>query len=102
MIGWMDFLVGAAMRSKAWWRYLLGLVVIVFATLIVGGVPLAVMVAAVTLDGNPATDVNRSTGAISGVPPALSLAVTLFPFVMALLAILLVARLVHRRPAASL
>ena len=38
----------------------LGLGLIVFATLFVGGLPLAVMVAAVTLDGDPATDINRT------------------------------------------
>jgi hypothetical protein len=102
MIDVMDFLAGAALGRNTWWRYLLGLALIVFATLIVGAVPLAVVVTAVMLDGDPATDVNRTNGAISGVPPALSLAVILFPFVLALVTILLVVRFIHRRPAGSL
>jgi len=102
MIAPMDFLAGASLGRNEWWRYGLGLALIVFATLFVGGVPLAVAVAVVTLDGNPATDVNRTNGTIVGAPPALSLAVSLFPFVLALISILLVARVVHRRPAGSL
>ena len=102
MIGRMDFLGGAGLGRNNWWRYLLGLLLIVFATIIVGGVPLAVAVVAVTLDGNPATDINRTNGALIGAPPALSLALTLFPFLLAFAAILLVVRLVHKRPAASL
>ena len=99
MIGGMEFSDAAGLGRNEWWRYALGLGLIVFATFFIGGVPLAVGVMVVTLDGRPATDVNRTNGALIGVSPALSLALTLLPFVMAFCAILLTARLIHRRPA---
>lgn len=102
MIGGMEFLDAARLGRNDWWRYLVSLALIVFATLFVGGVPLAVAVVWVTADGDPATAVNYSNGALTGVPPAISLTLTLFPFILAFLAILLVARLVHQRPIASL
>jgi len=98
----MEFQDAARLGRNDWWRYVLGLGLIVFATLFIGGVPLAVAVIYVSSDGNPATDVNRANGALIGIAPALSLAVTLFPFILAFCAILLVVRLVHGRPAASL
>jgi len=102
MILRMSFLDAARLGRNDWWRYLLGFVLIAIATLVIGGVPLTIAVLYVGSDHNPATDVNLATGALIGVAPALSLAITLFPFVMALAAILLVARLVHGRPASSL
>ena len=98
----MDFVDGARLGRNGWWRYLLGSVLIAFATIFVGGLPLAAAVVYVSLDGNPATDVNLTTGALIGVPPAISLAFTLLPFVVAFGAILFTARVIHRRPAASL
>jgi membrane protease YdiL (CAAX protease family) len=98
----MDYQDAARLGRNEWWRYVLGVGLIVLATLFVGGVPLAVAVIYVTADGKPATDFNRANGALIGVNPALSLAVTLFPFVVAVCAILIVARLIHGRPAASL
>src|SRR6266851_9014416 len=100
MIGRMQFQDAARLGRNDWWRYVLGLGLIALATLFIGGVPLVVAVIYVGSDGNPATGVNLATGALTGIAPALSLAVTLFPFVMAFCAILLVVRLVHGRPAA--
>jgi membrane protease YdiL (CAAX protease family) len=102
MIDRMEFKDAARLGRNDWWRYVLGLGLIAIATLFIGGVPLAVAVIYVGSDGNPATDVNLSTGAITGIAPALSLAVTLFPFIMAFIAILLVVQFIHGRPAASL
>src|SRR5712692_9682682 len=101
MIGGMEFSDSAGLGRNEWWRYALGVGLIVFATLFVGGVPLAVAVIYVTADGKPATDVNRANGALIGVNPVLSLAVTLFPFVLAFCATLIVVRLIHGRPAAG-
>jgi membrane protease YdiL (CAAX protease family) len=102
MIGRMEFIDAARLGRNDWWRYVLGLALIAFATLFIGGVPLAVAVVYVAGDGNPATDVNLTKAALVGLPSALSLAVTLYPFVMAFFAILLVVRLIHGRPASSL
>ena len=98
----MRFLDAARLGRNNWWRYLLGLVFITFATIFVGGVPLGAAVIYLVLDGNPATDVNLTTGALIGVNPALSLALTLTPFVFGLFALLFTARVIHGRPPASL
>jgi CAAX protease family protein len=98
----MDYLDAARLGHNQWWRYALAIGLIVFATLFVGGLPLAVAVIFFAAGGDPATAVNPTNGALNGVNPALSLALTLFPFVMAFCAILISARLIHGRPAASL
>jgi membrane protease YdiL (CAAX protease family) len=98
----MEFLDSARLGRNDWWRYLLGLGLIAFATIFIGGLPLAAAVIYVTTDGNPATDVNLTNGALIGVNPALSLAVTLAPFVMAFITLLVVVSVIHGRPAASL
>src|SRR5579859_1521570 len=98
----MKFLDSARLGRNDWWRYLLGLGLITFATIFIGGVPLAASVIYVTTDSNPATDVNLTNGGLIGISPAISLAVTLAPFVMAFIALLVVVRVIHGRPAASL
>src|SRR5712692_5992992 len=94
----MAFLDAARLGQNAWWRYVLGIGFILFATLFIGGLPLVAAVVYVGLDGNPATDVNRATGALIGVDPAITLAVNLASFVVAFAAIALTVRLIHRRP----
>ena len=98
----MNFADAARLGRNNWWRYLLGLGLILFATLFVGGLPLAAATAFVMLDGNPTTDINRTNGTLIGVSPAFSIAVTLAPFVLAFFAILITTQLIHERPAASL
>jgi membrane protease YdiL (CAAX protease family) len=98
----MRFIDGARLGRNDWWRYLMGLGLIMFMTVFVGGVPLAAAVIYVNADGNPATNVDLTTGALIGIPPAISLAVTLGPFVLGFCALLITARVVHGRPAASL
>lgn len=98
----MEYSEAARLGRNDWWRYVLGVAFIAFATIFVGGLPLGAAVVYVTLDGNPATDVNLTNGALIGIHPAISLVVTLFPFIMAFLAILITVRLLHQRPAASL
>jgi membrane protease YdiL (CAAX protease family) len=98
----MEYSEAARLGRNDWWRYVLGVAFIAFATIFVGGLPLGAAVVYVTLDGNPATDVNLTNGALIGIHPAISLAVTLFPFIMAFLAILITVQFLHHRPAASL
>ena len=98
----MAFVDAARLGRNTWWRYLMGLGLIMFATVFVGGVPLGAAIIYVRLDSNPATDVDLTTGALIGVNPAFSLAVMLAPFVLAFFAILITAAVIHERPAASL
>jgi membrane protease YdiL (CAAX protease family) len=98
----VPFADAARLGRNNWWRYLAGLGLILFATIFVGGVPLGAAVIYVRLDGNPATDVDPTTGALIGVSPAVSLAFTLAPFALAFFAILIVTALIHERPPGSL
>ncbi len=98
----MRFLDAARLGQNQWWRYLVGLGFILFATIFVGGVPLVAAVMVLAQDGNQAVNVNRATGALVGVDPAVSLALSLAPFAFAFLALLITARVIHGRPAASL
>lgn len=98
----MSFLDAARLGQNAWWRYVLGIGFILFATLFIGGLPLVAAIVYIGLAGNPATSVNRTTGALTGVDPAISLAVNLASFVVAFAAIALAVRLIHRRPFVTL
>jgi membrane protease YdiL (CAAX protease family) len=98
----MTFLDSARLGQNAWWRYVLGIGFILFATLFIGGLPLVVAIVYIGLAGNPATSVDRTTGALTGVDPAISLAINLASFVVAFAAIALAVRLIHRRPFVSL
>lgn len=98
----MRFLDAARLGRNDWWRYLMGLGFIMFATIFVGGVPLGAAVIYLAIAGNPATSVDMTTGALIGVNPAISLALSLAPFVFAFFALLITAQVIHARPAASL
>jgi membrane protease YdiL (CAAX protease family) len=91
------FLDAARLGKNDWWRYLLSLGLILFSTLVLGALPLVAGALVVTLDGDPATDVNLANGALIGVPPALSLALVMLPFAAGLAALLLCVALLHRR-----
>jgi membrane protease YdiL (CAAX protease family) len=92
----------ARLGKTDWWRYVLSVGLILFATLILGALPLTVGVVMVRLDGNPATDVNFTNGSLIGVPPALSLALVMLPFAAGLAALLVCVPVFHRRPARTL
>jgi membrane protease YdiL (CAAX protease family) len=85
----MSFLDAARLGQNAWWRYVLGIGFILFATLFIGGIPLILAIIVVS-------------GALTGVDPAISLAVNLASFVVAFAAIALTVKLIHRRPFVSL
>jgi len=91
------FLDAARLGKNDWWRYLLSLGLILFSTLVLGALPLLGVALVVTLDGNPATDIDLTTGALSGVAPALSLALVMLPLATGLFALLLCVAVLHRR-----
>jgi uncharacterized protein len=91
------FLDAVGQGQNHWWRYALNVASVLFATLFLGAVPLGVAVVAVSLDADPATTFNTTTGALLGVPPALALVLMLAPFAAGLVALLIGTRLLHRR-----
>src|SRR5260221_3800 len=88
MIGRMEFIDGARPGRNDWWRYVLGLALIAFATLFIGGVPFAGGAVYVPTAWNPGPDGKLTHCALIGVPPRLSLSPSLFPVLMAFVAVL--------------
>jgi membrane protease YdiL (CAAX protease family) len=91
------FLEAAAQGKNTWWRYVATVVVFLIATLIIGALPIAVVAVVFQVDNNPLTSVNPETAAITGLSPALGLALQLLPFVCGLVALLGGVALFHRR-----
>lgn len=91
------FLDAAGQGQNEWWRYALNVAWVLFATLFLGAIPLGVLLVVLMLDNDPATTFNATTGALSGVLPALGLALNLLPFVAGLAALLGGVALLHRR-----
>jgi membrane protease YdiL (CAAX protease family) len=96
------FLAAARQGRNEWWRYALTLGGVLLASQVLGALPLATGMVVVTLDGNPATGIDLSTGALQGVPPAVGLALLLIPFVAGLLALVAGVAAFHRRPPLTL
>jgi membrane protease YdiL (CAAX protease family) len=91
------FLDAARLGRNDWWRYALTLAVVLFATFILGSVPLVAGLAYVMLDSNPATSYDPATGALLGLNPTLSFVLLLLPFVAWLVALILSVAVFHRR-----
>lgn len=87
----------AKLGRNHWWRYAITTAFVVLAALILGSVPLSLGLAYVQFDGDPATGFDPASGALLGLPPALSLALLLFPFVVWFGALLLAVLVIHRR-----
>jgi membrane protease YdiL (CAAX protease family) len=96
------FLDAARLGKNDWWRYLLSLGLILFSTLVLGALPLVAGAVLVTLDADPATDINLANGALIGVHPALSLSLVMLPFAAGLAALLFCVAVLHRRPPRTL
>ena len=96
------FLEAAALGRNDWWRYLLTTAGVLFATLVLGALPLAAVAVWLLLDNNPATQLDGATGAVIGVPAWLGLLLTLLPFVAGLAALLGGVALLHRRSPVTL
>lgn len=91
------FLDAARLGRNEWWRYALTVIVVLFATLVLGSVPQIGGLLYVMLDGSPATTVDPLTGVFVGLNPTLSFSLLLFPFVAWLAALLLAVAVFHRR-----
>jgi membrane protease YdiL (CAAX protease family) len=97
-----QFLAAARQGRNEWWRYALTIGAVLLASQVLGALPLATGMVVVTLDGNPATGIDLSTGALQGVPPAVGLVLLLIPFVAGLLALVAGVAAFHRRPPLTL
>ncbi len=93
----------AKQGENAWWRYGLGIGVVLFFWLILGSLPFLAAVGWVALDSNPNTTLDMETGALQGLDPILSdYLLPNLAFPLFLLGTLLVVRVIHRRPLRTL
>lgn len=93
----------AKQGEHAWWRYVVGIGVVLFFWLILGSLPFLAAVGWVALDKNPNTTLDMETGTLEGIDPILSS--YLLPnlaFPLFLLGMFLVVRVIHRRPLRTL
>jgi uncharacterized protein len=83
-----------------WWRYLLSFPAILVIWLLVGSIPVVLLMAYVSMDGNPATGYS-ATGFI-GIPVTIEFLVTMSSFIPLIVATLLAVRLIHEQPLKTL
>lgn len=96
------YLALASLGKNQWWRYLLGLVLIVIFWQLLGAIPLGIMVVMLIGDDDPTTDVDLSTLQFTGVDslwPYLGINFTLLSM---LLGVFLTVRFLHQRHFTSL
>ena len=95
-----DFLEIARQGRNDWWRYLISFPAILAVWFILGSIPVVVLMAYVSMDGDPAT--NFSATGFTGVPVILEFLVTMASFLPFLVGTLLAVRLIHVRPLKTL
>ncbi|MDQ2690839.1 MAG: CPBP family glutamic-type intramembrane protease, partial [Chloroflexota bacterium] len=95
-----DYLELARQGRNDWWRYLISFPSILATWLLVGSIPVIVLVAYVSMDGDPATDFT-GTGFV-GIPVILEFFITMSSFIPLLAATFLAVRFIHARPLKTL
>ncbi len=90
-----DYLELARQGRNDWWRYLISFPAILILWLSVGSVPVILLLAYVSMDGDPATSFS-GTGFV-GVPVILEFVMTMSSFIPFLAATLLAVRYIHAR-----
>lgn len=95
-----DYLEIARQGRNDWWRYLISFPAILAVWFILGSIPVVVLMAYVSMDGDPAT--NFSATGFNGIPVILEFLVTMASFLPFLIGTLLAVRLIHARPLKTL
>jgi len=92
-----QYLSLAQQGKNVWWRYVISIFLILFLYQIIGAVPLLILSAALTLDKNPATQLNSETLQFEGVEPLLSYLVINFASICLLAGLYISVRFLHQR-----
>lgn len=92
-----QYLSLAQQGKNVWWRYVISIVLILFLYQIIGAIPLLILSAALTLDKNPATQLNPETLQFEGVEPLLSYLVLNFASISLLAGLYISVRFLHQR-----
>jgi membrane protease YdiL (CAAX protease family) len=93
---WMsDYLEAARQGRNDWWRYLISFPAILISWLMVGTIPVLLLMAYVSIDGDPVTSFS-GTGFV-GIPRVLEFLATMLTFIPLIVATLLAVRFIHAR-----
>ncbi len=95
-----DYLEVARSGKNDWWRYVISLPVIIVIWVMLGSIPVILLMAYVSMDGNPATGFS-GTG-FNGVPVLSEFLITMSSFIPFIVATLLAVRFIHARPLKTL
>ena len=95
-----NFLEVVRQGRNDWWRYLLSFPAILAIWFIVGSIPVVLLLAYISGDGDPATGFS-GTGFV-GVPVIVEFLFTMSSFIPLLVGTLLAVRLIHNRPLQTL
>ena len=95
-----EYLEVASQGRNEWWRYLLSFPAILVIWLFVGSIPVVMLMAYISMDGDPAT--NFSGTGFTGIPVVLEFLITMSSFIPFLVATLLAVRFIHERPMKTL
>ncbi|MEK7785653.1 MAG: type II CAAX endopeptidase family protein [Chloroflexota bacterium] len=98
----MSYLDVAQQGKNQWWRYLIAVPLILFIWLVLGSLPFVAAAIFLSLDGNPATDIDPATAQLTGVDPLWSFLLLMLSFVVFLGGTAAGVVLIHRRRFVSL
>ncbi|MDJ0648999.1 MAG: CPBP family intramembrane metalloprotease [Xenococcaceae cyanobacterium MO_188.B19] len=83
--------------KNSWWRYFISFLVILFFYQIIGVIPFSVLSIMLTLDNDPATNLNPETLQLEGVAPLISYLVINFILISLLIGLYIAVRFLHQR-----
>jgi len=92
-----QYLSLAKQGKNVWWRYVISIFIILFFYQIMGVIPIVILSVALTLDKNPATQLNPETLQFEGVEPLLSYLVLNFASIFLLAGLYITVRFLHQR-----
>ncbi len=89
------FLALAQIGENQWWRYFLGILIILGSWQLIGAIPLIILVVLLQNDQSPETKLNPQTLQIEGVDPLLQYLVLNFSFFCFLIGLYIIENLLH-------
>ena len=92
-----QYLSLAKQGKNVWWRYVISIFLILFFYQFIGVIPIVILSVALTLDKNPATQLNPETLQFEGVEPLLSYLVLNFASISLLAGLYISVRFLHQR-----
>lgn len=92
-----NFLTLAQTGKNQWWRYLLGILIILASWQVIGLIPFITLLIFLQNDQSPETKLNSQTHQFQGVDPLLPYLAINFSFVCFLIGLYIVIRFIHQR-----